>query len=151
MRAIMSYGYDAHFFAPIMAMAHVIEGTEALERNDLEQASHSVDRGVYWSSDEMFIPEPAKRFSARAGTGGSGKAARYEPVINKVAELLNEFRSEMPNSQSRIINAIANKLTREHAELVESCGLTTGNLEKTIRGWLKKMPERFGNLIEPKK
>lgn len=73
-RAHFGYGYGAHFFAPLMAIAYVIEGAEALERNELEEASRCVDRGVYWSRDEIFISDPANRFVGRARTGGGGKA-----------------------------------------------------------------------------
>lgn len=150
MRAIASYGYDAHFFAPVMAMAYVIEGTEALARNDLDQASRSVERGVYWSRDEMLIADPASRFVERAQTGGGGKAARYKEVKEKVAELLRELRPEGWSTSTEAVDAVADKLTREHSAFVEERGLQTGNLARTIKGWLKKAPDKFPHSVKPK-
>lgn len=150
MRAIAVYGYDAHFFAPVMAMAYVIEGTDALARNDLEQASRSAERGAYWSREEMLIADPANRFVERAHTGGGGKAARYEEVKKKVGELLRGLRPEGWDSRNQAIDAVADELTTKHAELVEKRGLQTSNLSRTIKGWLKKEPERFQHPVKPK-
>ncbi|WP_423378106.1 hypothetical protein [Burkholderia sp. LMG 32019] len=148
-RAHFGYGYGAHFFAPLMAIAYVIEGTEALERNELEEASRCVDRGIYWSRDEIFISDPANRFVGRARTGGGGKAARYEDVKNKVAELLHDLSSGEWDSSSQAVDAVADKLTMEHTQLVEDSGLQTANLARTIKGWLKKAPERFKKPVKP--
>lgn len=150
-RAISSYGYDAHFFAPVMAMAYVIEGTNALARNDLEQASRSAERGIYWSREEMLIADPANRFVERAHTGGGGKAARYEDVKKKVAELLQGLRPEGWDSRNQAVDAVANELATKHTELVEERGLQTGNLSRTIKNWLKKEPERFQHPVKLKK
>ncbi|MPV67622.1 hypothetical protein [Burkholderia sp. BE17] len=149
-QAIAGHGYDAHFFAPVMAMAYVIEGTEALTRNDLEQASRSVERGMYWSRDEMLISDPRNRFVGRARTGGGGKAARYKEVKEKVAELLRELRPEGWDTSTQAVDVVADKLTREHPAFVEERGLQTGNLSRTIKGWLKKAPDKFPHLIKPK-
>ncbi|WP_186095790.1 hypothetical protein [Burkholderia gladioli] len=150
MRAIAVYGYDAHFFAPVMAMAYVIAGADALARNDLEQASRSAERGTYWSREEMLIADPANRFVERARTGGGGKAARYEDVKKMVAELLQGLRPEGWDPSNQAIDVVADELTTKHAELVEQRGLQTSNLSRTIKGWLKKEPERFQHPVKPK-
>ncbi|PRH43144.1 hypothetical protein C6T65_07060 [Burkholderia vietnamiensis] len=149
-RAIASYGYDAHFFAPVMAMAYVIEGTEALARSDLERASRSVEQGIYWSRKEMLIADPANRFVERAHTGGGGKAARYEDVKKKVAELLQGLQPEGWNSSNQAVDAVADELTTKHTKFVEERGLQTSNLSRTIKGWLKRSPDRFPHPVKPK-
>ncbi|MBU9169563.1 hypothetical protein [Burkholderia gladioli] len=150
-RAIASYGYDAHFFAPVMAMAYVIEGTEALARNDMEQASRSAERGTYWSREEMLIADPANRFVERAHTGGGGKAARYEDVKKKVAELLRGLRPEGWDSRNQAVDEVADELTKKHSAFVEESGLKTENLARTIKDWMKKAPDKYPHMVKAKK
>lgn len=150
-RALGKYGYDAHFFAPVMAMAHVMEGTEALTRNDLEQASRSAERGLYWSQADMFIANPSGRFIERAGTGGSATGLLREPVKEKVTELLKSLApTEGWDSTKDAIEAVAARLNDSYSHLVESCHLKVENLPRTIEGWLKAEPERFPHHVKPK-
>ncbi|WP_175947846.1 hypothetical protein [Burkholderia pyrrocinia] len=149
-RAIAGYGYDAHFFAPVLAMAYVIEGSEALAKGNLEQAARSAERGAFWSREEMLIADPRNRFVGRARTGGGGKAARYAEVKKKVAELLQELQPEGWDSSSQAVDAVADELTANHADLVEERGLQTGNLSRTIKDWLKRAPKRFPHTIKPR-
>ncbi|MFP6557770.1 hypothetical protein WJ542_05445 [Paraburkholderia sp. B3] len=148
-QAITGIGYSAHFAAPILAIAHVIEGTEALARNDLEQASRNVKWGTYWSGEGMFIPDPTRRFEARARTGGRGKAARNEEVKKKVAELLLQSPSpEGWNSTSQAVDEVADELTGEYSQFVENHGLKCENLARTIGGWLEESPDRFPHSVK---
>ncbi|KPD17370.1 hypothetical protein ADM96_19615 [Burkholderia sp. ST111] len=151
-RAIASYGYDAHLYAPLMATAYVIEGREALAENDLEHASYCVERGCDWSSPEMLIPDPSHRFSERARTGGHGKAGNSEPVKIKVAELLKELEPDGGwISDQDAIEGVADELAKEpsYLQLVEDCGLEYYNLPRTIEGWIREKPERFPCCIKP--
>lgn len=148
MRALASYGYDAHFAAPVMAMAHVIEGAEALARGDLEQATLNVEQGFYWSSDGMLIADPANRFAGRARTGAAAKTARYEGVKKKVAELLQDLAPGERDSSSQVVEVVADKLTMDYAKLVEDSGLQAANLVRTIKGWLKREPDRFRHPVK---
>lgn len=148
-RAITAYGYEAHFYAPMMATAYVIKGTEALTKNDLNQASYCVDRGLYWSSPAMFIPNPNDRFVERARTGGLGKDIHREPVKQKVAELLMKLApDEGWEFTTTAIEAVANELIVHHSSFVEKCGLKPENLPKTIERWIQVNPERFSHRIK---
>lgn len=150
-RAIASYGYDAHFFAPVMAMAYVIEGTEALAKNDFEQASRSVERGIYWSREEMLIADPKRRFTERAGTGGTATGLLREPVKEKVAELLKSLEPEEGWESTQIaIDTVASYLNDNHSRDVESCHLMLENLPRTIKHWLDEEPERFPYCVKPR-
>ncbi|MFM0638532.1 hypothetical protein PQQ63_17700 [Paraburkholderia metrosideri] len=151
-RAIASYGYHAHLYAPLMATAYVIEGTEALVENNLEHVSYCVGRARYWSSPEMLIPDPGHRFTERARTGGRGKAGIYEPVKAKVVELLTELEPDggwVSNQEAidRVSDELAGKM---YFQFVEGCGLETDNLPRTIGGWISEQPERFRYRIRPK-
>lgn len=138
-RALGKYGYDAHFFAPVMAMAHVMEGTGALARNDLEQASRSAERGLYWSHVDMFIANPSGRFIERAGTGGSATGLRREPVKEKVTELLKSLApTEGWESTKDAIKAVVIELNDSYFRLVESCHLKVENLPRTVEDWIKQ-------------
>lgn len=148
-RAIASYGYGAHFFAPVMAMAYVLEGTDALARGDLDQASRSVERGVYWSRDEMLIVDPTRRFTERAGTGGTATGLLREPVKKKVAELLKSLAPEEGWRSTQIaIDTVASDLNDNHSRDVESCHLKLENLPRTIKQWLDDEPERFPHSVK---
>jgi len=142
-RAITSYGYEEHFSAPIMATAYVTEGTDALAKNDLNHASHCVDRGLYWSSPDMFILNPNDRFTERAGTGGRGKSLRHEPVKDKVAELLEVAPADGWESTKAAIEAVSGELIKKYSNVVEECGLKPDNLPRTILGWVQAQPDRF--------
>lgn len=148
-RAIFGYGYDAHFFSPLMAMAHVIEGTEALKKRDLDRASHSVERGGYWSCDEMLIS--ASRFSDRGQIGGNSKRDRYDGVKKKVEKLLGELAPEGWGTSTQAADGVADELTRKHSAFVEKSGLKTENLARTIKNWMKKAPGKYPHLVKAKK
>jgi hypothetical protein len=142
--AVLALSYEAHFCAPVMATAYAIEGAEALAKNDLDRASHCVDRGLYWSNPEMFIPNPRDRFTERASEGGKGKALGHEPVRDKVTELLMKLAPEEGwASTTAAIEAVADELNDNHASFVEECGLQTENLPRTIAGWVQVDPDRF--------
>lgn len=150
-RAIAHYGYDAHLAAPIMATACATAAAAALVDNDLSYASYCADRGLFWSSRDVLVSNPADRFKARASTGGGGKALRYEPVKDKVAELLEILAPDdgwklLPEA----IDRVAVELITKHSELVEKCGLTCNDLFRTIQGWIKKNPARFQCHIKPR-
>ncbi|HDR8925973.1 TPA: hypothetical protein QDB26_004765 [Burkholderia vietnamiensis] len=150
-RAIASYGYDAHLYAPLMATAFVIEGTKALAENTLEHASYCVERARYWSSSEMLIPDPRRRFTERARTGGHGKADNYEPVKAKVVELLTELEPDGGwSSNQEAIDRVADELAGKiYLQLVEGCGLEAYNLPRTIGGWIREQPQRFRCRFRP--
>ncbi|MDR5855981.1 hypothetical protein P9239_17960 [Caballeronia sp. LZ062] len=151
-RAIANYGNDAHLYAPLMATAYLIEGTDALVRNALEHASYCVERARYWSSSEMLIPNPRHRFKERARAGGHGKAANYEPVKARVIELLTELEPDGGWISGReAIDRVADELAgKACVQLVEGCGMEPSNLPRTIGGWVKEQPERFRYRIRPK-
>lgn len=149
--ALAASSYDAHFCAPLMATAYAIEGEAALARNNLNHASHCVDRGLYWSSPAMFIPNPNDRFIERACTGGRGKDLRREPVKDKVAELLMKLAPEDGwESTTTAIKAVANELIDNHSSFVEKCFLKPEALPRTILGWVQVNPERFSHRIKSK-
>ncbi|MGU7772555.1 hypothetical protein ACV229_20595 [Burkholderia sp. MR1-5-21] len=151
MQAIAGRGYDAHFYAPIMAIAHVIEGIEALKRNDLDHASHCAQRGLYWSSPIMLIPDPAKRFVARARKGGQATGRSRNPVKEETARLIKALApAEGWESTKIAIDAVAHYLNDNHYQLVESCNLMLENLPRTIEGWLVLEPERFPHRVKPR-
>lgn len=149
--AMTGYGYGAHFCAPMLATAYAINGIEALTKNDLNHASHCVDRGLHWSSSDMLIANPNDRFKERARTGGLGKDIRREPVKQKVAELLmglapDEGWASTPDA----VEAVVNKLIDSHSSFVEKYELKTHNLPITINRWIKRNPERFVHRINSK-
>lgn len=138
------YGYEAHFAAPVIATAYVIAGARALDDGDLNHASYCSDRGLHWSSPKMLIPNPRERYKARASAGGKEKALRYEPVKDKVVELLMTMApSEGWKSLEQAIAQVADKLAMHHSRLVKETGLTTDGLDDTIRRWIRKDPARF--------
>jgi hypothetical protein len=142
--AYFGYGYKSYFCAPILATAYAKEGATALAENDLDHSKYCIDRGLFWATPQMFIPEPKKIFSRRASTGGVAKNSFREPVKKFVAELLVTM---MPDggwkSKGIALQVISNELTINHSALVEKGLLKTENLEKTIDGWIKSDPERF--------
>lgn len=150
-RAIDARSYDAHFCAPVMAMAYIIEGGGALEKGDLDHASYCVHQGLYWSSPDMLIPNPGERFSERASTGGRAKDHGREPVKNKVAELLIELQPEGGwQSLGEAIGDVTEKMIDNHSTLVEESWLQPDNLPRTIRAWIKAEPEKFQYRIKRK-
>jgi hypothetical protein len=149
--AIVASSYKAHFCAPLMATAYAIEGAEALAKNDLNHASHCVDRGLFWIHPHTIIQNPNDRFSERAGTGGRGKALRYKPVKEKVAELLTKLAPQGGwESTSTAIKDVTDELIDNHSSFVEQCHLETDNLPRTIAEWIQVEPERFPHRIKPK-
>lgn len=147
--AIAAYGYEAHFYAPIMATTYAIEGAEAFAKNDLDRLSHCVDRGLHWSNPDMFVPNPKDRFTERASEGGNGKARRYELIKDKVAELLMK-RAPVEGwaSTSAAIKTIVDELIDCHFSFVEECGLTPENLPRSIGEWIQVDPKRFPHRIK---
>jgi hypothetical protein len=149
--ALAAISYQAHFCSPVMAAVYAKEGARALARNNLDQAMYCVDRGLYWSNPEMFLPNPNNRFKARASTGGRGKDLRREPVKDKVAELLIELApSEGWESSTNAIETVANKLIASHTDFVEKCFLKSEALPRTIQDWIQADPVRFAHHIKPK-
>jgi len=149
--ALAGRSYEAHFCAPVMATVYAKEGEKALAKGNLNQASYCVDRGLHWSSPEIFIPSPNGRFKERAGTGGVGKHLRHEPVKDKVVELLKELEpNEGWKSTSTAIESVANELISNHSRLVEECCLKTETLPRTIRGWIQANPKRYTHHIKSK-
>ncbi|WP_175796083.1 hypothetical protein [Burkholderia anthina] len=149
-RAFAQYGYDAHFAAPIMATACAMAGATALAGNDLSHASYCVDRGLFWASHNVLIPDPAGRFKARASTGGEGKALRYEPVKEMVAEFLETLAPDDGwESQAEAVHRVAVELNSKHSELVKKCGLISEDPFRTIQAWIQKDPARFPYRIRP--
>lgn len=149
--AVTALSYEAHFCAPVMATAYAIEGAAALAKHDFDRASHCVERGLYWSKPDMFIPHPKERFSERARTGGKGKALSLEPVKDKVAKLLITLAPDAGwRSTHGAIGKVTQNLTDNHSSLVEACGLDTDNLPRTIKGWIEADPDRFPHRIKPK-
>ncbi|WP_322066128.1 hypothetical protein [Burkholderia ubonensis] len=144
-------GYDAPFAAPIIATAYAIAGARALADGDLSRASYCSGIGLYWSSPKMLIPNPRERYKARASAGGKEKSLRYEPVKDKVAELLMTMTpSEGWKSLEQAIGHVADKLAMCHSQLVKETGLTTDGLDDTIRRWIRKDPARFPCRIKPR-
>lgn len=149
--ALAASGYDAHFCAPLMATAYAIEGEAALARNNLNHASHCVDRGLYWSSPAMLMSNPNDRFIERARTGGLGKAFRRELAKDKVAELLMKLAPEEGwASTTAAIVALVAELTKKYSSFIEECHLKTDNLPRTIDEWIQVNPERFPHRIKSK-
>lgn len=149
-RGSAAYGYAAHFAAPIIATAYAMAGTRALADGDVSRASHWSGIGLYWSSPKMLIPNPGNRFKKRASTGGKGKARRYEPIKDKVAELLVVLApGEGWKSLSKAVDKVAIELIDKYSELCEECGLTSVDPAGTIRGWIQKDPTRFPCRIRP--
>lgn len=143
-------GYDAHFYAPLMAIAYVIEGIKALKKNDMEHASHCAHRGLYWTSPVRLIPDPHKRFSNRAATGGAKTGSKRKPIKEKVAELLASLAPAQGwESTSKAIETVSKYLNDNHSHLVESCKLKVENLPRTIETWLKDEPKRFPHRVKP--
>lgn len=149
--ALAASGYEAHLCAPIIATVCVREGAESLSKNDLRHAAHCVDRGLYWSSQSMFILNPADRFKERARTGGHGKDSQREPVKDKVAALLQTLEPDggWPYS-STAAERVSNELIEKFSGLVESCDLKTDNLPRTILRWMRSSPHRFPHRVNPK-
>lgn len=142
------YGYEAHFVAPIIATACAMAGSRALLNNELSYASYCAERGLYWSSAEVLIPNPSERFTERASKGGQAKARLHEPgkakVKDEVAKLLVELAPDAGwKSLSEATNQVARRLTEEHSVFVEKSGLKTDALPDTIRRWIDKEPSRF--------
>ncbi len=143
-------GYDAPFAAPIIATAYSIAGARALENGDLSRASYCSGVGLYWSSPKMLIPNPRERYKPRASAGGKKKALRYEPVKEKVAELLMTMAPDDGwDSLPKAIARIAAELTKNHSQFVEKCGLKCDALVDTIPGWIDNDPARFPCRIKP--
>jgi hypothetical protein len=148
--ALAAISYDAHFCSPVMATMYAKEGARALVKSDLDRAMYCVDRGLYWSNPEMFLPNPNNRFKARASTGGRGKDLCREPVKDKVAELLIELApSEGWKSRTEAIEEVANKLISSHSNFVEKCFLKSEALPRTIQDWIQADPVRFAHRIKP--
>ena len=144
MIAVTAYGYEALFCAPIMAIAYVNEGTQALAKNDLSYTSHCVQRGQYFSGAEMLISNPNKWLTDRAITGGIAKKFLREPIKIKVSELLKSLAPVNGwASTTDAIRMVAYELNDNHSDLVESCKLKTENLPRTIKEWMKSEPEKF--------
>ena len=149
--ASSGYGYEAPFAAPIIATAYSIAGARALENGDLSRASYCSGVGLYWSSPKMLIPNPRERYKARASAGGKEKALRYEPVKDKVAELLMTMApSEGWKSLEHAIGRVADELANKYSELTKKCKLTSEDLSGTIRRWIRKDPARFPCRIKPR-
>ncbi|WP_127447037.1 hypothetical protein [Burkholderia thailandensis] len=149
--AFSQSSYDAHFAAPTLAIACAIAGAAALDRNDLGYASYCADLGLCWIHEKMLIPNPGDRYKSRAGMGGNGKALNYEPVKDKVAELLETLApSEGWKSLEKAIGTVANELAMKYSELTEECKLTSEDLSGTIRRWIRKDPARFPCRIKPR-
>ncbi|WP_152594768.1 hypothetical protein [Massilia sp. BSC265] len=149
--ALAAISYEAHFCSPVMATVYAKEGARALARSNLDHAIYCVERGLYWSNPEMFLPNPNNRFKARASTGGRGKDLRREPVKDKVAELLIELApSEGWKSTTNAIEEVANELIATHANFVETCFLKPEALPRTIQDWIQADPVRFAYRIKPK-
>lgn len=142
--ASSGYGYEAHFAAPVIATAYAIAGAKALDDADLNHASYCLDRGLHWSSPKMLIPNPRERYKARASAGGKEKALNYEPVKDKVAELLETLApTEGWKSLEQAIGRVADELAEKYSELTKKCKLTSEDLSDTIRRWIRKDPKRF--------
>ena len=145
------YGYEAHFYAPITATAYAIEATEAFVNDDLDRVSHCVDRGLYWSNPDMLVANPTDRFTKRASEGGKGKHGVYEPVKDKVAELLIKLAPEEGwKSTSVAIETVSNVLISRLSSFVEECGLSTDDMSLRIEDWIHAEPERFSYRIKSK-
>lgn len=148
--ALAAISYDAHFCSPVMATMYAKEGVRALVKSDLDRATYCVDRGLYWSNPEMFLPNPNNRFKARASTGGRGKDLCREPVKDKVAELLIELApSEGWKSRTEAIEEVADELISSHSNFVEKCFLKSEALPRTIQDWIQADPVRFAHRIKP--
>lgn len=147
--ALAAMSYEAHFCSPVMATVYAKEGAKALAINNLDHAMYCVDRGLYWSNPDMFLPNPNSRFKARASTGGRAKDLRREPVKDKVAELLIELApSEGWKTTTNAIEAVANELIASHANFVEKCFLKSEALPRTIQEWIEADPARFAHRIK---
>ncbi len=137
-------GYEAHFAAPVIATAYAIAGVKALDNADLNHASYCLDQGLHWSSPKMLIPNPRERYKARASAGGKEKALNYEPVKDKVAELLETLApTEGWKSLEQAIGRVADELAESYSELTKKCKLTSEDLSDTVRRWIRKDPKRF--------
>lgn len=149
--ALAAVSYEAHFCSPVMATVYAQESAKALARSNLDHATYCVERGLYWSNPDMFLPNPNNRFKARASTGGQGKDSRRKPVKDKVAELLTELApSDGWKSSTNAIEEVANELIASHANLVEKCFLKSEALPRTIREWIRADPVRFAHRVKPK-
>lgn len=147
--AIAGRSYDAHLYAPAMAIAYALESANALSIGDMKHAAFCADEGLRWCHPEMLIHNHHERFSARAKTGGEGRANKYEPLKCIAAELLTtRTPHEGWNSISEAVAAIEHHLTTNHLDLVESCGLKTYNLSNTLRRWVCREPERLNIRIK---
>jgi len=148
--ALAAISYEAHFCSPVMATVYAKEGARVLAKSNLDHAMYCVDRGLYWSNQEMFMPNPNNRFKARASTGGRGKDLRREPVKDKVAELLIELAPrEGWKSSTTAIEEVANELIASHSNFVEKCFLKSETLPRTIQDWIQADPLRFAHRIKP--
>lgn len=145
-RGVAGYGYKAHLYAPLMTILFVFQGRHSLAQNHLSAASFCADRACYWSSEEMLIPEPEKRFSERAAAGGNAKAKLTIPVQEEViAYFAKERTPGRWKSKQDAINDAANYLIFKHADLVKNCGLDSDkNLARTVGDWITAEPDRFG-------
>lgn len=143
-KAYFGNGYKAHLYAPLIATAYVINGTEAMKGGNLELASHCADKGLHWCSPRTLIKNPGGRFTERAATGGRGKANLHEGVKKKVAEFLNAKPHQGWNSKREAIDTVVLYLDENQSDLVNLSGLTFESLPRTISGWISKNPERFG-------
>ena len=143
-RAFWDYGYEAHFFAPIMATAFVIEGRQALEANDLGLASEYADLSLAWSGKDMLIPNPRERFSSRASEGGRAKA---ESTILLKAIIIVLFSDKQPkggwNSVAHAKETVTHFLHCTYPDFVKECGLESDNLPRTLNEWIRKKPEMY--------
>lgn len=92
----------------------------------------------------MLIPNPRERYKARASAGGKEKALNYEPVKDKVAELLETLApTEGWKSLEQAIGRVADELAENYSELTKKCKLTSEDLSDTVRRWIRKDPKRF--------
>lgn len=144
MQAISQSGADAHLMAPTIAIAYSLEGLEALRRGNLAQATACAERGSRYLSSDMLIDQPGAKLIEGRKIGGNTTAQRFLPAKKMAAQLLS---SEMPEGGwpdvDIAINAVYDILREDHWKMVESCGLRTENLPRTIRRWVKEAPEKF--------
>ncbi|MBX9899615.1 MAG: hypothetical protein K2Y28_02420 [Burkholderiaceae bacterium] len=143
------FGYDAHFYAPIMATAYARYGIEALKKVDLNRASYCVERGQFWLSDDALEANPGARFAERARRGGLRKNSKYDPVKDEVVELLTRLAPDegWANTNEAVETVTNNLIERDFAA---ACDLDFSNLPRTIKGWIRRNPKRFVHHIKPK-
>lgn len=144
MRARIGYGYNVHFFAPLIANAFSLEGIKALDRHDLIEATHCAERGAYWSSSELMNIHSKELLSMRAKTGGIGKASRYENIKDIVASLFVELIPQQGwGNKANAIAKVADEVQCRFLSELDSSGLKHENLETRLAQWLRQDPKRF--------